>query len=264
MSDYSFRLDDPEIARYRAMAAQALAAEGEMWRQAGIGPGATVIDLGCGPGTFLPLLAERIAPGGTVIGLDQSEEALRRAAALVEHLHLRSVRLVQASADNTGLPAGQFDTVFMRNVLVHNGSRLPALLHHVGTLLASHGRLLAVEPDLSRLELPAEAPADRELEECWRKWSRSVGNDPAIGTRLADLLAVAGFGVDAVMTREDVLQVERSPAWTAVNTLVAAGFATADDADKWRADIERRIANTGPITARIPMHVAVARPPTCG
>jgi hypothetical protein len=36
----------------------------------GLGPGQDAIDLGCGPRGTLDLLAERVAPGGRVAGLD--------------------------------------------------------------------------------------------------------------------------------------------------------------------------------------------------
>ena len=42
-------------------------------------PGATVLDVGCGPGTALVSLGERVGPEGTVAGLDVSGEMIERA-----------------------------------------------------------------------------------------------------------------------------------------------------------------------------------------
>ena len=64
MPEYSYSLDNAELARYDAMAARALAHEASLWDKAGIGSGAAVVDLGCGPGAFLAALAARIAPSG--------------------------------------------------------------------------------------------------------------------------------------------------------------------------------------------------------
>jgi ubiquinone/menaquinone biosynthesis C-methylase UbiE len=64
MTEYTYRLSGAELARYRAMAAHALAREEILWTAAGIVPGARVVDLGCGPGTFLADLAERAARAG--------------------------------------------------------------------------------------------------------------------------------------------------------------------------------------------------------
>jgi 2-polyprenyl-3-methyl-5-hydroxy-6-metoxy-1,4-benzoquinol methylase len=59
MAEYSFVLDDAELARYDAMAARAFAHEAGLWDLAGITAGAAVVDLGCGPGAFLASLAVR-------------------------------------------------------------------------------------------------------------------------------------------------------------------------------------------------------------
>ena len=58
-------------------AAHALAREETMWTAAGIGPGARVVDLGCGPGTFLADLADRVGSSGRVTGVDNADEAVR-------------------------------------------------------------------------------------------------------------------------------------------------------------------------------------------
>ena len=77
MTEYTYRLSDAELARYRAMAAHALARERDLWNAAGIVPGARVVDLGCGPGAFLADLAERAGPHGRVVGVDDAAEAVR-------------------------------------------------------------------------------------------------------------------------------------------------------------------------------------------
>jgi ubiquinone/menaquinone biosynthesis C-methylase UbiE len=64
MTEYTFQLSDAELARYRAMAAHALAHEEALWTAAGIVPGSWVVDLGCGPGAFLADLPERAGRAG--------------------------------------------------------------------------------------------------------------------------------------------------------------------------------------------------------
>ena len=61
---YALELDPGEVERYRMMAEQARAAEADLWDLAGIGPGASVADVGCGPGAMLPALSDA---GGTPI-----------------------------------------------------------------------------------------------------------------------------------------------------------------------------------------------------
>ncbi|MGW0652426.1 methyltransferase domain-containing protein [Streptomyces umbrinus] len=44
-----------------------------------IAPGQTALDVGCGPGTDLPALAERVGDHGTVIGVDRDATVLTQA-----------------------------------------------------------------------------------------------------------------------------------------------------------------------------------------
>ncbi len=44
-----------------------------------LGPGDTVVEMGCGTGANVPLLREAVAPGGRVVGVDVTGPALRRA-----------------------------------------------------------------------------------------------------------------------------------------------------------------------------------------
>ena len=70
MSEYALRLSEAELQRYRIMAERAREAEAELWTLAGIAPGATVGDIGCGPGAILPALSKAVGPAGVVHALD--------------------------------------------------------------------------------------------------------------------------------------------------------------------------------------------------
>jgi len=262
MAEYTYRLSEAELARYRAMADVALAREGELWTAAGLVAGARVVDLGCGPGTFLATLAERTAPAGRVVGVDDAEEAVRAAESVVAQLGLADrVDVVRARIEETGLEPGRFDVAFMRHVLVHNGPTLSAILAHVAALLRPGGRLLSVEPDVTGLMLPDTAPDEQDLEQRWITLARKRGNDPAVGRRLAALVAEAGFVVDVAEDRVDQLSVDRSPAWTARDTLVAEGLATQPDVERWEAAINRRLSTIGKLTAAMPVYCVVASRP---
>ena len=262
MTEYTFQLSDAELARYRAMAAHALAREGELWTAAGIVPGARVVDLGCGPGTFLADLAERVGSPGRVTGVDAAEDAVRAAGALVEQLGLGGrVDIVRARIEDTGLAAGGFDVAFMRNVLGHNGPVLSVILQHTAALLRPGGHLLAVEPDVTGLLIPDTAPDEQDLEWRWITMMRKRGNDPAQGRQLAAVLTQAGFHVDAVQERVDELAVERSPAWTARHALLADQLATEADIRRWESAITHRLATTGKLTVQLPVYCVVASRP---
>ncbi|MFY9931956.1 MAG: class I SAM-dependent methyltransferase [Streptosporangiaceae bacterium] len=262
MTEYTYQLSDAELARYRAMAAHALAREETLWTAAGIVPGARVVDLGCGPGAFLADLAERAGSPGRVTGVDDAEEAVRAAGALIRQLDLGGrVDVVRVRIEDTGLAAGSFDVAFMRNVLVHNGPLLNVILQHITALLRPGGHLLSVEPDVTGLLIPDTAPEEQDLEQRWVTMMRKRGNDPALGRQLAAVLAKAGFGVDAAQDRVDELAVDRSPAWTARHALLADQLATEDDIRRWESAISHRLSTTGKLTVQLPVYCVVAARP---
>jgi SAM-dependent methyltransferase len=212
-----------------------------------------------------PIWPERAGSLGQVTGVDDAEEAVRTAGALVQQLGLGGrVNIVRARIQDTGLAAGSFDAAFMRNMLVHNGPSLNVILQHIAALLRPGGHLLAVEPDVTGLLIPDTAPDEQDLEQRWITIMRKGGNDPVLGRQLAAVLAQAGFRVDAVQERVDELAVERSPAWTARHALLAQGLATEADIQRWESAISHRLGTNGKLTVQLPVCCVVAARPSTG
>src|SRR5919198_3797134 len=130
---YTLALSEEELARFRLMASRAAEHEAELWDMAGIAPGALGADIGCGPGATLVELARRVAPGGTVTGVDEDAGALRTAEALLSAEGISNARLSQAKATDTGLPAGSLDFAVIRHVLIHNGPTASSIVEHVAS-----------------------------------------------------------------------------------------------------------------------------------
>ena len=84
----------------------------------GLRAGDSAIDIGCGPRGIVELLAERVSPGGRVVGLDADPTHVAMASELVARRGLSGVEVICADARHTGLPAGSFDLVHARTLLV--------------------------------------------------------------------------------------------------------------------------------------------------
>jgi SAM-dependent methyltransferase len=93
--EYVLGTDDAELLRlglqHRLWSAQAFTC----WERAGVTPGATVLDVGAGPGFGSIDLAQLVTPSGHVIAVDESERFLRhlaeRARALgISHVETRT------------------------------------------------------------------------------------------------------------------------------------------------------------------------------
>ena len=138
---YALQLSPAELERYRIMADAARTAESDLWRLAGIVPGATVADVGCGPGALFPAIVEAVGVDGQVVGVDGVPTTVAQAQALVEANGWPNVTVQIGRADDTGLEPGSVDTVMMRHVLAHNGPSEQAIVDHLATLVKPGGQV---------------------------------------------------------------------------------------------------------------------------
>ncbi len=81
---------------------------------AGIAPGASVLDVGCGCGATTLELARRAGPGGRVLGIDLSEPMLARARERAAAAGAGGVRFELADAQEHPFEPGTFDRVYSR------------------------------------------------------------------------------------------------------------------------------------------------------
>lgn len=235
---YALRLSDDEHARYRMMAESAREQETDLWRLAGLVPGALVADVGCGPGAMLAVLAETVGPDGQVTGVDADETAVAAARAVLRHRGLTNGEVLVGQADATGLPPASFDVAMLRHVLAHNGGREQAIVDHLATLVRAGGCLYLLDIDASRSTGAPDHPDLADLVDRYEQWHSGRGNDLRVGRRLAELGQAAGLQTlqyRVMTTRVTPPPGMRGPAWAGREALVAAGFADAGDLARWDA-----------------------------
>jgi ubiquinone/menaquinone biosynthesis C-methylase UbiE len=88
----------PGVGSWRERAADAL----------DLDPGDVVVEMGCGTGANVPALADRVAPGGRVVGLDVTREMVRRARG---HPERNGDAVGYLQADATRPPISSADAV---------------------------------------------------------------------------------------------------------------------------------------------------------
>ncbi len=110
---------------------------------AGLAPGQTVLEVGCGTGNLL-VTAAAAAPGATVVGLDPDPAALERARGKVA-AH-GSVRVEQGFADALPHPDGSVDRVLSAFMFHHlPADEKAAMLREVRRVLAPGGQLFLLD-----------------------------------------------------------------------------------------------------------------------
>jgi SAM-dependent methyltransferase len=259
---YPLELDEGEVGRYRMMASQARAAEADLWALAGIGPGARVADVGCGPGAMLPALSNAVGPGGRVEAVDGDPQAVAAARALAAAAGLANVSVAEARADHTGLEPGSLDAVMLRHVLAHNGGAEDAIVGHLATLLRPGGCLYLVDTDATAIRTLPEHADLTDLDERYGAFRSARGDDNRAGLRLADRLVRAGLEVLEFRGRYFIGQPPagvRPPSWAAREAMVTAGVATADDVRRWERAFQEVAAAPLPPTVFAPFFIAVGR-----
>ncbi|MEU3076574.1 methyltransferase domain-containing protein [Streptomyces laurentii] len=217
-------------------------------------PGQTVLDVGCGPGTDLPALAERVGPEGLVIGVDRDPAMLAEARRRAEGLPRVEVRRGDAHA----LPVtpGSVDLAKTDRVLLHVDDPAAALASlHTATRPGAVVGL--VEPDWETLIVDAPDIGTS------RAFTRFVVEDtvrnPTVGRALGRLAAQAGFTVDTVHATTPVLRDAETADYTLglgrnLERAVAAGHIEAERARRWFAGLSE-----GPFQASFTLFTVLAR-----
>ena len=77
-------------------------------------PGERVIDIGCGSGTTVLALAERVGPGGGVLGADISKQSVQRANERIAAAGLTQAKVILADASTHQFEPSSFDLLFSR------------------------------------------------------------------------------------------------------------------------------------------------------
>ena len=210
-------------------------------------PGASVLDVGCGPGTITVDIAERVAPG-RVVGLDSSAEIVAQAAALAKERRLTNVEFVVGDAYSLDFPDESFDVVHAHQVLHHVARPVDVLAEM--RRVRTRGGVVGVREVVygGTLWNPESSGLDDWLQSLMRVLERNGGH-PNAGRDLKSWALQAGFAdvtADASMwcfsSDEDrnwwgSAWSERALRSQFAHDAVDGGFATTDDlqriSDAW-------------------------------
>lgn len=173
--------------------AQELAGEARwLFERVGLLKGARAVEIGCGPQGCLDLLAERVGPAGTVVGVERSEESVRLARHFVASRDLANVEVIHGDGRSTGLPRGVFDLATARLVLV-NVPHPEQIVGEMAALVRPGGVVALHEADwIAHLCEPPLAAWNKVLD-LLDTYSRTNGIDLFIGRKIPRLLREAGL-----------------------------------------------------------------------
>jgi demethylmenaquinone methyltransferase/2-methoxy-6-polyprenyl-1,4-benzoquinol methylase len=108
---------------------------------AGIEPGQTVLEVGCGTGFFTIPAAKLIGDQGCLVAMDALSDYTKRVSKKVQSSGLKNVRVVKGDALDTGLDAASIDKVLLFGVLPWPAMPLNRLLPEMHRVLRPDGTL---------------------------------------------------------------------------------------------------------------------------
>ena len=111
----------------------------DVLKEAGIEPGFSVLDFGCGPGGYILPLVELVGSSGRVHALDIHPLAIRRVKKIAARKGIEIIETIESDC-RTHLPDNAVDTVLLYDVF-HDLTRPDAVLRELHRVLKSGGTL---------------------------------------------------------------------------------------------------------------------------
>jgi SAM-dependent methyltransferase len=151
--------------------------------------GATLLDVGCGPGTITADLAGRVS---RVTALEVTEEALGLARAEIERRDVTNVDFAVGDAHALDYPDGTFDVVHAHQVLQHLDDPVEAL-REMRRVTGPGGVVAVRDSDYAAFTWFPELPELDEWLDLYERVARGNGGEPDAGRRLLSWAHAAGF-----------------------------------------------------------------------
>lgn len=207
-------------------------------------PGLRVLDVGSGPGHTTLELARRVAPGGSVTGVDINAEFVARSSARARDVKLAAT-FVHHAFPPIPFPDRSFDRVWCKNVLEYVDSAADTVAE-MARVTASDGIVVAVDSDWDMIALEI-GDAGRERGDRILAASKALAiKEPRIGRQLYRLFRAAGLGEVKVEIFAGADTAGRSlPMLKASFARYArdSGQVAPDEVERWFEEIDHAVAS---------------------
>ncbi len=146
---------DEELSGVPTSAVQRSLGVANHLRFAGIQPGETILDIGCGGGIDTILAGRRVGPTGRVFALDFLPEMLQRTADAAREAELDTVRPLGGEMEAIPLPDASVDLV-ISNGVINLSARKARAMAECARVLRPGGRLCISDLTVEQDDLPPE------------------------------------------------------------------------------------------------------------
>lgn len=218
-------------------------------KDAGVGSGMRVLDVGCGNGDVALIAAELVGAGGSVLGMDREISPINAACKRAQESNIGNVTFMHGDLNSPPDDMGLFDAIVGRRVLMYQPDTVQAV-RQLLPVLRPGGLVIFHEHDMTMVPASRQAmPLHFTVQNWLKEMIKREGADLSMGFNLHNVLTRAGLTVDHVRA-EAIVQTptQKYPVAMIVGAvlprIVAHGVATEDEIDidtlDERLDQERR------------------------
>lgn len=171
-----------------------------MIRELSFKPGCFLVDAGCGPGLWTPLLARAIGGAGRILGVDMSPDALVTAQGRSSgRWYEGQVVYKQGLMEELPLPVGGADVIFSANVSQYLADAVGTFAA-MGRYLVPGGRIVVKDIDFGTMRFAGiDAGLQARVFQARERWEQVrvehgfAFEDSWVGSKLAGYLRAAGY-----------------------------------------------------------------------
>ena len=206
--EYELGHSERELERLRLQAQLVDPFTREFLLAAGLSPGMSVLEIGCGAGDTTLVVAELIGDSGTITAIDTAEAAVAATRGRMQRSGKRNITIHHAEP-TTFEPGQTFDAIVGRYVLMFNpdpAAILKGLLRHLrpGGTVAFH------EVDWNGSRSNPTAPLYEQCSDWIVRTFRKLGANPHMGLDLHSVFLRSGAGAPTMALRA-VIDGHRAP-----------------------------------------------------
>ena len=263
--EYSLATGEAAVRRLSALHRVCSPGGRRVLLQAGLKPGMTVADFGCGVGATTCMLAELVGPSGHVTGLDLNASQLEQGRILCKAKGLTNADFVEGSATATGLPRNGFDLVYCRFLLLHLTDPVAGLCEMLA-ILKPGGMLVVEDGDLTSAGSVPESSLSW-FAKLFGRLGPTRGLNYALASDLYHLVKAAGCAEPeieihqpAIVRGEDRFLLQWSVE-EAAPAFIGAGLVTSAEMETILADMDRDTRNPDILVLGPRMSLVWARKP---
>lgn len=209
-------------------------------REAGLGQGMHVVDLGAGAGDTALLASRLVGPSGSVLGLERSAESVALARRRIADAGIANITFREADVtqlDDVLAGYSGIDAVIGRLILMWVPDPV-AVVRACAHALAPGGLVCFLDADLDiDLTMP-RSPLWEDVRGWVVQGLEAMGAQPRMGPLLHRTFVEAGMPTPQLQGRSEMFGPQQAPAWMWVNalrgalpTLESLGIVSAEEVD---------------------------------